>query len=195
MLGKILRINPTPAFGYQYYNPPDNPFVNQPGARGEVWMYGLRNPWKYSFDQANGDLWIGDVGQNAYEEIDYAAAGQQSGANWGWNKREGLHPFVGGAQPPGGRDPVIERDHTDGDCSIVGGYVYRGTAIPALVGAYLYADLCTGKVYAAEQQGGTIVQNVDLGINVPQIVSFGQSPNGEVYTVSLGGTISRIIPG
>jgi glucose/arabinose dehydrogenase len=195
LLGKIVRINPNPIGWYPYQIPAGNPFVGQSGARAEIFMYGLRNPWKYSFDKATGDMWIGDVGQNAYEEIDFAPAGQQAGANWGWNKREGLHPFLGGTQPADGRDPVLERDHTAGDCAIVGGYVYRGTAIPALVGAYLYGDTCTGKIYAAEQQGGTIVQNVDTGLHVANLVSFGQAPNGDLYTVSLDGTVSRIVAG
>ncbi len=193
LLGKILRIDPDPSGYYRYQVPLSNPFVGQPGTRWEIWDYGLRNPWKFSFDRANGDMWIGDVGQSLYEEIDYAPAGQ-SGINWGWNQREGFHPYNGGAQPPGGRDPVIERPHSAGDCAITGGYVYRGTAIPALVGAYLYGDFCTGHVYAAEQQGGTIVQNVDLGINVPALNSFGEAPNGELYAVSLGGTVYRIDP-
>jgi glucose/arabinose dehydrogenase len=190
-LGKILRISTTAAGGYQYSIPLDNPFVGQPGTRWDVWMYGLRNPWKFSFDRANGDLWIGDVGQGLYEEIDYAPAGQK-GTNWGWNLREGAHPYNGGAQPANAADPVIERPHSAGDCAIIGGYVYRGTAIPALVGAYLYGDFCTGKVYAAEQQGGTIVQNVDLGINVSQLSAFGQDASGEIYAASLTGTVYRI---
>jgi glucose/arabinose dehydrogenase len=192
-LGKILRISTTPSNGYPYSIPIDNPFVGQPGTRWDIWMYGLRNPWRFSFDKANGDMWIGDVGQGLYEEIDYAPAGQK-GQNWGWNAREGFHPYNGGAQPPGGRDPVIERPHSAGDCAITGGYVYRGTAIPALVGAYLYGDYCTGKIYAAEQQGGAIVQNVELNINVPQLASFGQDLNGELYAVSQTGSIYKITP-
>jgi glucose/arabinose dehydrogenase len=193
LLGKIVRISPNPASGSPYSISADNPFVGQAGARGEVWMYGLRNPWRFSFDRANGDMWIGDVGQNLYEEIDYAPAGQK-GINWGWSLREATHPYNGGAEPPGGRDPIIERPHTAGDCAITGGYVYRGTAIPALVGAYLYGDYCTGKVFAAEQQGGTVVQNVDLGINVPALTSFGQDLNGELYAVSQTGSVYRITP-
>jgi glucose/arabinose dehydrogenase len=191
LLGKILRISPTPAYGYQYSIPLDNPFVGQAGTRWDIWMYGLRNPWKFSFDRANGDLWIADVGQGLYEEIDYAPAGQK-GTNWGWNQREGFHSYNGGAQPANGTDPVIERPHSAGDCAIIGGYVYRGTAIPALVGAYIYGDFCTGKVYAAEQQGGTIVQNVELNINVPSLSTFGQDANGEIYAVTLNGTVYRI---
>ena len=94
-------------------------------------MYGLRNPWRFSFDRTTGDMWIGDVGQDLYEEVDYAPAGQ-TGINWGWNLREGFHPYNGGAKPPGARDPILERPHTAGDCAIIGGYVYRGSAIPEL---------------------------------------------------------------
>jgi glucose/arabinose dehydrogenase len=195
LLGKIMRINPGASGGYQYSIPLDNPFVGQANTRWEVWMYGLRNPWKFSFDKANGDVWIGDVGQGLYEEIDYAAAGSQSGANWGWNQREGFHPYNGGAQPANGRDPVIERSHADGDCAITGGFVYRGSAIPALDGAYLYGDFCTGKISAAEQQGGAIVQNAQLPVTVPQLSSFGQDPSGEVYAVSLAGTVYKLTPG
>jgi glucose/arabinose dehydrogenase len=195
LLGKILRISPTAAYGYQYSIPLDNPFVGQSNTRWDIWMYGLRNPWKFSFDKANGDMWIGDVGQGLYEEIDYAAAGNQAGANWGWNQREGAHPYNGGAQPPGGRDPIIERPHSAGDCAITGGYVYRGSAIPALNGAYIYGDFCTGKIYAAAQSGGALTQNVELPINVPQLSSFGQDASGEVYAVSRAGTVYKITPG
>ncbi len=126
-----------------------------------------------------------------YEEIDYAPAGTK-GQNWGWGLREGLHPYNGGAQPANGLDPIIERDHTTGDCAITGGYVYRGTAIPALVGAYLYGDYCTGKIYAAAQSGGVLEQNVQLPITVPQLTSFGQDRNGELYAVSGAGTVYKI---
>ena len=91
-------------------------------------MYGLRNPWRFSFDSKNGDMWIGDVGQDKFEEVDYARAGTGAGANWGWNLREGFHPYNGGARPPGARDPILERPHTAGDCAIIGGYVYRGSS-------------------------------------------------------------------
>src|SRR5262249_14773988 len=144
-LGKILRINPTGNAFTPYTTPADNPFVGQAGARKEVWMYGLRNPWRFSFDKLTGDMWIGGVGQNAYEEIDYATAGQK-GTNWGWNLREGFHQY-NGASPPGAQDPIIERPHSSGDCAIIGGYVYRGAAIPALSGAYVYGDFCTGNVF------------------------------------------------
>ena len=107
-------------------------------------MYGLRNPWRFSFDTKNGDMWIGDVGQDMYEEVDYARAGTGAGANWGWNLREGFHPYNGGAQPAGARDPILERPHTAGDCAIIGGYVYRGSPSVPLDGAYVFGDECTG---------------------------------------------------
>lgn len=193
LLGKILRINPTANPFAPYFNPGGNPFVGTPGARGEVWMYGLRNPWRWSFDRLTGDMWIGDVGQDNYEEIDYAPAGLQAGANWGWNLREGFHQYSG-AQPPGGRDPIIERPHTAGDCAITGGYVYRGSAIPALSGAYVYGDYCTGNVFAAVQSGGVITSTRQLPINVPLLTSFGQDPSGELYATSDNGSVYKIVP-
>ena len=115
-------------------------------------MWGLRNPWRFSFDRATGDTWIGDVGQNTYEEIDFAPRGEQ-GINWGWSLREGFHAFKG-ARPAGARDPIVEAPHTDGYCAIVGGYVYRGRAIPALDGVYLYGDDCRPDIEGLVQRGG-----------------------------------------
>ncbi len=192
LLGKILRINPTPNPFAQYSVPAGNPFVGVPGAKGEIWMYGLRNPWRFSFDRATNDMWIGDVGQNLWEEVDYAPAGQ-SGINWGWNTREGAHPYAGTA-PPGVRDPILERSHSAGDCAITGGYVYRGARIPKLQGAYVYGDFCTGVIYAAVQSGGVITQSKALGINVPQLTTFGQDPSGELYAASRAGTVYKLVP-
>ena len=192
LLGKILRINPTQNFYGPYSIPAGNPFVGVPGAKPEIWMYGLRNPWRFSFDRLTNDVWIGDVGQDLWEEIDYAPAGQ-SGINWGWNKREGAHPYSGTA-PPGVRDPILERSHSSGDCAITGGYVYRGAQIPKLQGAYVYGDFCTGIIYGAVQSGGVITQSKALGINVPALSSFGQDPSGELYAVSHNGTVYKLIP-
>jgi glucose/arabinose dehydrogenase len=192
-LGKILRINPNANVFAPYSVPADNPFRNTAGARPEIWMYGLRNPWRSSFDKLTGDFWIGDVGQNAYEEVDFIPAAQRnSGANWGWKLREGFHQFSG-PQPPGGRDPILERPHTAGDCSVTGGYVYRGTAIPNLVGAYIFGDFCTGVVRGAVQSGGVITQQRAL-TTVPELTSFGQAPNGELYAVSRAGTVYKLVP-
>jgi glucose/arabinose dehydrogenase len=189
-LSKILRINPAASGSASYSVPSDNPYVNDKQARPETWMWGLRNPWRFSFDRANGDLWIGDVGQNTWEEIDHAPAGQK-GINWGWSLREADHRFKGD-QPPGGRDPILELSHSDGFCAVVGGYVYRGKAIPALDGAYLYSDDCNSKVFGMTQRGGTLVANQYLGVRSNAISSFGQDASGELYVLSLGGTVYRI---
>jgi glucose/arabinose dehydrogenase len=192
VLGKILRINPNANPFASYSIPSDNPFFNTPGARKEIWMYGLRNPWRGSFDRLTGDFWVGDVGQQAYEEIDFAPAGDD-GINWGWRLREGFHQYAGAA-PPGARDPIIERPQSAGDCAIVGGYVYRGTRNPNLNGAYVYGDACTGIIRAAVQTGGVITQSRALPLTVPGLTSFGEDPNGELYAVSGQGTVYRIDP-
>ncbi len=194
LLGKILRINPVANVFSPYSTPAGNPFVGEAGSRSEIWMYGLRNPWRFSFDKLTGDVWIGDVGQSAYEEIDFIpAAERNSGANWGWRLREGFHQFAG-PSPPGARDPIIERPQSAGDCAITGGYVYRGTQIPKLVGAYVYGDFCTGALRAAVQEGGVITQSRALGITVPQLTSFGEDPSGELYATSRSGTVYKLVP-
>ncbi|MCU1353078.1 MAG: glucose/sorbosone dehydrogenase-like protein [Acidimicrobiales bacterium] len=191
LLGKIVRIDPRPRGYSSYQIPPDNPFAGRGfAARGEIWMYGLRNPWRFTFDRTTGDMWIGDVGQNKYEEVDYAPAGTK-GQNWGWNQREGFHSYRG-AQPADGRDPLFERAHTDGDCSVTGGYVYRGRAIPALTGAYVWGDFCAGNITAVVQQGGVVTQTADLGLHVSQLDTFGESPSGELVVASRAGTIYLI---
>jgi glucose/arabinose dehydrogenase len=192
-LGKILRIDPRPSAGRPYTIPPSNPFVNRAGARPEIYMWGLRNPWRFSLDRVNRDMWIGDVGQAAFEEIDYAAAGQ-SGINWGWNRREGFQPYNGGTQPPGARDPLLVRDHTAGDCAIIGGYVYRGNSIPNFYGAYVFGDECTGQLRAVVQQGGSVTQSKDLGLNIAQVTTFGEGLGGELYAASRTGKIYALVP-
>jgi glucose/arabinose dehydrogenase len=194
VLGKILRINPKPNGTSQYTIPADNPFAGQAGKRGAIWMYGLRNPWRFSFDRQTHDLWIGDVGQDLYEEIDYAKAGAK-GINWGWNLREGFHPYNGGAKPPGARDPILERSHSSGDCAITGGYVYRAHAIANFFGAYVFGDTCTGELRAVVQQGGKVAQRRDLHLNVSQISTFGEGPYGGIYAASLSGTIYALVQG
>ncbi len=149
LLGKILRIDPRPApDGTPYTIPPDNPFVGTAGARGEIWSWGLRNPWRFSFDPANGDLWIGDVGQGAREEVDHASAPNAGkGLNFGWARLEGTRP-VSGVAPPDAVPPVHEYDNPAQGCAVTGGHVYRGTAVPALVGRYVFADFCAGRLQA-----------------------------------------------
>jgi glucose/arabinose dehydrogenase len=195
LLGKMLRINPAQQGGNAYTVPPDNPFAGRAGARPEIFALGLRNPWRYSFDRATGDLWIGDVGQFQQEEIDFMPAGQGAGANYGWARLEGTRRVRG--TPPDGVIPPIHtyQLHVDGRCAVVGGYVYRGSKIPNLHGAYLYSDNCDGKVRALVQQGGRVADSRDLGLTVPSLSSFGEGPDGEIYLMSLTNGFFRLDPG
>jgi len=192
LLGKILRIDPRPAGGRPYRVPSDNPFVGRGGARPEIWSYGLRNPWRFSFDPATGDMWIGDGGQNAWEEVDHEPAGS-GGRNYGWNRREGRHDFEG-ERPAGAVDPVIEYGREGGACTVIGGSVYWGRRIPGLRGAYLYGDYCAGWVRAARVRGGRVAEQRDLGLSVPGLTSFGVDPAGELYAMSLSGPVYRLVP-
>jgi glucose/arabinose dehydrogenase len=190
LLGKLLRINPNPYAGGPYMIPPDNPFVGEGGARDEIWAFGLRNPWRFSFDRETGDLWIGDVGQNAVEEVDFAA-GTKGGENYGWPAMEGTRAN-NGSRPAGAVDPILDYRQADGGCSVVAGYVYRGSAIPALAGAFLYGDYCAGDVLAVRQSGGQVTEQADLGLDVSNLSSFGQDGAGELYALSLDGPVYRI---
>jgi glucose/arabinose dehydrogenase len=193
LLGKILRIDPHPANGKAYQIPPGNPFPNTLNVRPEIWMYGVRNPWRYTFDTATKAMWIGDVGQNLYEEVDYAPAGLK-GTNWGWNKREGNHPYNGGLEPPGARDPVLEPSHANGNCAVTGGYVYRGSAIANLNGAYVFGDFCNSNIRAAVLSVNSgIAQLRNLGPTVSFLTTFGQAPDGELYLASRSGTIYKLV--
>jgi glucose/arabinose dehydrogenase len=196
LLGKILRIDPLNASGGDAYAiPSDNPFADGSGGAPEVWLYGVRNPWRFSFDPETDDLWIGDVGQNEWEEIDLlpAADGGGNGANLGWNGMEATHEFEGGDEPDGAVAPVYEYSHDDGACSVTGGVVYRGTAIPGLGGAYLFADYCQGVLRAIRvADGGVADERVFDDASAGEIVSFGEDAAHDVYVVSLDGTISRI---
>jgi glucose/arabinose dehydrogenase len=193
LLGKILRIDPTAHGGAPYTVPKNNPFVGRAGVAREVWMWGLRNPWRFSFDRATGDVWIGDVGQNAFEEIDFAAAGDD-GVNWGWNAREGAHDFAG-SPPPGARDPIVETGRDNGECAIVGGYVYRGRAIPSLEGVHLFGDNCRPTIFGVVQRGGRALAQRDLGITVDALTTFGQDHTGELYAAARSGAIYQFVPG
>jgi glucose/arabinose dehydrogenase len=190
LLGKILRVDVDA--GRPYAVPADNPFRGTAGARGEIWHYGLRNPWRFSFDRATGDMWIGDVGQNAIEEIDRAPAGR-GGLNFGWNAFEGNRRF-GGALRAGSRHtgPVTQYTHALG-VSVTGGYVYRGRAVPALRGRYLFADFGTGRVWsirAGARPGGLREETGRLGVRLSAVTSFGEGANGELYVIG-GGTVYR----
>lgn len=195
LLGKMLRIDPaTPSGDLQYTVPADNPFVGQDGALGEIWSVGLRNPWRFSFDAETGDLWIADVGQGAREEIDYAPSGQGARANYGWNLREGAISYSG--EPPADNvEPVFDYGRDGGRCSVTGGYVYRGAAVPGLRGAYLYSDYCDGVIRALRLDGREVEQSVSLDIAAPAVVSFGQDNDGELYVLSLEGPVYRLVPG
>lgn len=205
LLGKLLRIDPMGATGGQPYAiPPDNPFADGAGGRPEIWLYGVRNPWRFSFDAgppgarrgATNDLWIGDVGQGAWEEIDYLPATGDTGrgANLGWSEMEGAHPFEDGSNPPDGVLPIFEYPNPDGGCAITGGVVYRGAANPDLQGAYLFGDFCQPQLRAIRQDGGRVVDERIFDVEVSSLVSFGVDDDGEVYAVSLDGPIYRLDP-
>ena len=194
ILGKILRIDvDSTSPGLAYGIPPGNPFAGTLGARPEIWAYGLRNPWRFSFDRQTGDLWIGDVGQNAIEEIDLQPAAAAGGRNYGWRCFEGSQPFNQTGCPASGFTfPVLEYGHVDGNCSVTGGYRYRGAAQPLLTGVYLFADFCTGRLWGADRGcGGTwhARQIFDAPFNV---TSFGEDEAGEVYVVEAGATDGKI---
>ena len=195
-LGSILRIRPTPYDDEPYEIPPGNPFADGEEGLPEVFITGTRNPWRFSFDRVTGNLWIGDVGQASFEEVTLLLAADKwgAGANLGWNLREGLHEFRG-ERPPNNVDPVWEYSQGSG-CSVTGGYVYRGTAIPELVGSYVFGDFCTSRIWAVSVAGGE-VNFRDLQIDVPgaQLAAFGEDFDGELYTLSLSGPIARIVPG
>ncbi len=181
LLGKILRMDVDSA--EPYVVPSDNPFGN------EIWAYGLRNPWRLSFDKITGDLYIGDVGQGAWEEIDFLAAGSAGGTNFGWDFREGAHDYEGGG-PEGLIDPVAEYSHPEGGCSVTGGYVYRGS-MPDWNGIYLYGDYCTGIIWGLLRSNDGWQKQLLFDVDVT-ITSFGQDEAGEVYLVSDTGTIYRL---
>jgi glucose/arabinose dehydrogenase len=194
LLGKILRISPRPVGGRPYGVPSDNPFVDTPGARPEIWAYGLRNPWRFSFDRATGELWIGDVGQSAWEEVDVLAP-DQGGANLGWDLLEGSHPFEGSAEGTRTVLPVYEYPHDGAVCAVTGGFVYRGEAVPALQGAYVFGDFCTGVLQALAPRPGRAPAHRELGPVVPSLASFGEDAAGELYALSLEGAVYRLVPG
>jgi len=184
LLGKMLRIDVSGQSGYTI--PADNPFASG-GGKPEIWAYGLRNPWRYSFDSQTGDLYIGDVGQNQYEEIDFVPAGTPPGLNFGWNFREGLHPYK--ATLPAGlvlTDPVFEYDHGQG-CSVTGGYVYRGQNLPEFNGIYLFGDYCSGIIWGMLRGADGKWQTELLFQMSASISSFGQDSRGELYMLDLAG--------
>ncbi len=193
LLGKILRIEPAAGGGRPYTVPASNPFVDQAGARPEVWAYGLRNPWRFSFDRRNGDLTVGDVGQNEVEEIDFTLKDRSAGSNFGWRPFEGDRRFTD-EEAPNAVPPVITKDHDQGWCSITGGYVVRDPKLPALEGRYLYGDFCKGQLWSARlSEGAATGDRRVAGLpTVGQLSSFGEDARGRIYVVSLAGQVSRL---
>ena len=193
LLGTLVRIDPDPPSGRGYAIPDGNPFAS--GGAPEVWAYGARNPWRFSFDRLTGDLWIADVGQNRIEEVHVlpAADGWSPGANLGWPLFEGNQRFSGEATPADLVFPVYTYAHDDA-CSVTGGYVYRGSAIDALVGTYVFGDYCTGDLWGLVRGGDGTAERIDLGVTVPRntLVSFGEDADGELYVLSAAGTVFRL---
>jgi len=195
LLASILRIDVVS--GSPYTIPDDNPFVATPGARPEIWSYGLRNPWRFSFDRATGDLYIGDVGESRFEEVNYtsSAEGAGRGVNYGWSEMEGLHCFHQSQCDQAGLTlPTVEYSHPDG-CSVVGGYVYRGAAIPGLQGTYFYSDFCGGWVRGLRIVGGVAGEETDWPELRPGglVTSFGEDAAGELYLLTEQGGVFKII--
>jgi glucose/arabinose dehydrogenase len=200
LLGSILRIDPTPTGDAPYSVPGDNPFVGGEGAP-EVWLFGVRNPWRFSFDLETGDLWIGDVGQNEIEEIDFLSAvdgvDAGKGANLGWAAMEGTSVFDG-AEPADHVPPIHDYTREGGTCSVTGGYAYRGSAIPGLRGRYLYGDYCAGELRTLRVVADRQVTDESLGLSVGTntLASFGEDLDGELYVLSIDdGVVYRLEPG
>lgn len=192
LLGTILRLDVGVVDGKGSYGiPEDNPFLGSPGqARPEIWAYGLRNPWRFSFDPETGALWAADVGQNRYEEVDLI----EPGRNYGWNVTEGTSCFSPrtGCSREGLEEPVATYGRADG-CSVTGGYVYRGSRLPSLYGAYVYGDYCSGRIWALRFDGGAVIEHVELVDSALRISSFGVDGSDELYLLSFDGKIYRLV--
>ena len=201
LLGKLLRLDPsleaTPAAPF-YAIPPENPRAPEGPPLGTIWAKGLRNPWRFAFDAVRGDLYIADVGENSWEEVHFTPAGTPGGLNYGWRLMEGQVCFdpPSNCERPGLERPVAVYDHSGGRCAIIGGHVYRGALVPALLGTYLYADLCSGEVFGLVQvtpgvwQSTILLERSGLGP-----LSFGQDVRREVYLCSSNGTVYQIVAG
>ncbi|HVR28316.1 MAG TPA: PQQ-dependent sugar dehydrogenase [Thermoanaerobaculia bacterium] len=202
LLGKILRLDVDAGASEPPYHtvPPTNPFAAGPAP--EVWAYGLRNPWRFSFDRATGDLLVADVGEHQREEINRQLAGSPGGENYGWARMEGTHcvdlvvPCVDPVPPcgdPAFTAPILEHEHVGSFCAVIGGYVYRGAEIPWLEGRYLYGDFCTGRLYAA-RNGPARWSSEDLGLALPRLSSLGEDAYGEIHLVTTTGVLARLSP-
>jgi glucose/arabinose dehydrogenase len=189
LLAKILRIAPSPTGGYTV--PHSNPFFGRPGKRAEIWAYGLRNPWRFSFDRQTGDLIVGDVGQDLQEEIDFARAGTGAGANYGWSVWEGRRRNKRGSAPHA-IAPVITVLHGSGSCAIIGGYVVRDRSLGGLYGRYLFGDNCLSQIESVSLGRGHATGLRATGLNVSSTSSFGQDASGRIYITSLSGPVYRL---
>lgn len=193
LLGSMLRLQLGGGPGYTI--PASNPWASSTTFAPELWNWGLRNPWRFSFDRLTGDLYIADVGQGTWEEVNVAGQASPGGENYGWNQMEGGTCYVPGCTPLGLVLPAVAYDHGDG-CAVTGGYVYRGSAIPALQGHYLYGDYCRGWVRSFRYQGGVAVDPEDRPELSPGqlLTSFGEDATGELYVLTQGGTVYRMVP-
>ena len=197
LLGKILRIDVDGRDpGLAYAIPSSNPFVGRTGARPEIWLYGVRNPWRFSFDAKTGDLWVGDVGQSAWEEVDRltAASGGGAGADLGWRLMEGRACYdpATGCERPGLVMPVAVYGH-DAGCAVTGGYVARGAAQAAIDGTYLFSDSCSGRLWGLKAAGPDQQEPILLAETGRPVVSFGQGDDGALYVVDMGGSILKVV--
>jgi glucose/arabinose dehydrogenase len=197
LLGKILRIDvdAAPSGGRAYAIPPDNPFaadgVRPGGGLPEVWAYGLRNPWQFSFDPEGGDLYIGDVGQGRWEEVNRQPGDSRGGENYGWDVMEGRHCYEGDCDQAPYLKPIAEYSHDLG-CSITGGHVYRGQRQPELAGIYVFGDYCSGLLFTLQVDEGTVTPKIVLESGL-SITAFGTGEDGEIYVAGLGGTLHRVV--
>ncbi len=196
-LGSILRIDPFPV-GEQPYGVPDgNPFLEQAGTDERIWLYGVRNPWRFSFDSLTGDLWVADVGQNSFEEVTLLKASEEfgRGANLGWNAYEGFESFGSGVELANHIAPTYAYSHDQGRCSITGGHVYRGETLPLFNGVFFFGDYCTGEVFGLEYTSqGIVVRPLTIQLGREDLVSFGIDELGEMWVVQRSGAVSRVIP-
>lgn len=193
LLGKILRLDVDN--GDPYAIPADNPFVGQANARPEIWAWGLRNPWRFSFDRLTGDLFIADVGQNQWEEVNFQPAGSPGGENYGWRVYEGNHCYDGLCAGENFVYPIAEYSHAEGHCSITGGYMYRGTQHPTLYGNYFFIDYCSGTIWRLFPAGDGSWEMAEVASQRLLIASFAEDANGEIYLLNQSnGAIYRLIP-
>ncbi len=196
-LGKVLRIDPLEADDAPFTVPDDNPFVDDPAADPTIWAYGLRNPWRFSFDATTGDLWIGDVGQGDFEEINHTVATNRrdaaKGANFGWSAFEGFERFNEDQPIDGALAPLFVYDHTGGRCSVTGGVIARSEAVPDLPGWYLFGDYCSGQIWALDPTAPPSEPRVVEIAQLDALAAIAGGPDGDVYAVSNGGTVARFI--